>query len=29
VKGIKEARAIGPYVNFFVDWKVVGAGLLK
>jgi arginyl-tRNA synthetase len=26
---IKEARAIGPYVNFYVNWPVFAEGLLK
>jgi len=29
VKGIKEIKAAGPYVNFFVDWGLLGNELLK
>ena len=29
IEGIKEVKAIGPYVNFYIDWSKIGNGLLK
>ena len=29
VKGIKEIKPVGPYVNFFVDWAALGNEILK
>ncbi len=29
IRGIREIKAVGPYVNFFVDWKNIGEDVLK
>jgi arginyl-tRNA synthetase len=28
-EGVREVKAIGPYVNFYIDWAKTGNGLLK
>ncbi len=29
VKNIKEVKALGPYLNFYIDWNLVGKNVLK
>jgi len=29
IEGIKEIKAIGPYVNFYIDWAKLGSKILK
>ena len=29
IKNIRETKVMGPYINFYIDWKKIGSELLK
>ncbi len=29
IKNIKEVKPLGPYVNFYIDWKKIGSSILE